>query len=146
MIKICKLCYGEFKTRPDRGIFCSVECRAEYSKKQIKIVCKVCKKEFFNILTNHRTLCSQKCTGVFNRERYKFGGVWNWKGDKVSYRSLHHWVVRWKGTPDTCENCGKSGLKSRQIQWANKSKKYLRDLSDWIRLCVRCHKKFDKKI
>lgn len=146
MIKICKWCKKDFKTRPDRGTFCSVKCRTENNKKQIKIVCKVCKKEFFSILTNHRTLCSQKCTGIFNRERYKFGNVWNWKGDKVGYRTLHHWVVKWRGKPKTCEHCGKSNLAGRKIQWANKSKKYLRDLSDWIRLCVKCHKAFDKKI
>lgn len=66
-----------------------------------------------------------------------------WKGDKVSYRSLHHWVARWLGKPSKCEHCDKIGY-GRKMHWANKSGKYLRDLKDWIRLCPSCHTKYDK--
>ena len=69
-----------------------------------------------------------------------------WKGDNVSYRRLHMWVVKKKGQPDVCEKCGKAGLKGRQIHWANKSGKYKRDLNDWIRLCQSCHKYFDSSL
>lgn len=47
------------------------------------------------------------------------------------------------GTPDTCEECGRTGLIGRQIHWANVSKEYKRDLADWIRLCQKCHKAYD---
>ena len=145
--KICKHCKNPFMSRPDRGIFCSVNCRANFdSTTNSKMVsCGICKKEFKSILHPLRKYCSQKCLGIANRERSKFGNVWNWKGSQVSYGALHMWVRKWKGTPDTCEHCEKSGLNGRAIQWANKSKKYLRDLDDWIRLCVKCHKIFDKK-
>ena len=53
------------------------------------------------------------------------------------------WVARWLGKPDICEHCGRNGLKGRQIDWANKSHDYLRDLNDWIRLCKPCHRKYD---
>jgi hypothetical protein len=33
-----------------------------------------------------------------------------------------------------------------KIHWSNKSGKYLRDISDWRRLCVKCHKFFDTRI
>lgn len=69
----------------------------------------------------------------------------HWKGNKVKYRGLHNWVERNLGKPDICEDCGRSGLKSHFIHWANKSGKYLRKLSDWVRLCALCHKKYDKK-
>jgi hypothetical protein len=69
-----------------------------------------------------------------------------WKGDNVGYHGLHLWVGRHLGKPTTCEHCGKDGLTGRQIHWANKSRKYLRKKSDWIRLCVKCHKKYDKNI
>lgn len=68
-----------------------------------------------------------------------------WRGDDVSYRSLHKWVVRHMGQPDGCEDCGKTGLSGHSIHWANKSKEYKRELSDWVRLCVACHRAFDKK-
>lgn len=68
-----------------------------------------------------------------------------WKGDKVSYRSLHRWVERHNGKPDRCEHCSKSGLSGHDIHWANISKEYKRELSDWLRLCAGCHGAFDKK-
>lgn len=67
-----------------------------------------------------------------------------WKGDKVGYRVLHLWVERYLGKPRFCEECRSSNLKPRQYQWANISKKYKRDLNDWIRLCTKCHTDFDK--
>lgn len=66
-----------------------------------------------------------------------------WKGDEVGYFSLHDWVKRHKGSPEQCEFCFKDGLKGNSIQWANKSGKYLRDLNDWLRLCAKCHFRYD---
>lgn len=66
-----------------------------------------------------------------------------WKGDDVGYRGLHYWIQRNLGKPETCKHCGVKGLHGRKIHWANISQKYKRDIKDWIRLCVSCHKKFD---
>jgi hypothetical protein len=68
----------------------------------------------------------------------------NWKGDKVGYRALHSWISRKRGQPHYCEVCKRDDLRYRQYHWANKSGKYKRELSDWIRLCVKCHKEFDR--
>ena len=66
-----------------------------------------------------------------------------WKGDKVGYSGLHRWVIRQLGQPDTCEMCEQSGLTKQQINWANKSGQYLRDVTDWVRLCASCHRQYD---
>jgi len=63
----------------------------------------------------------------------------NWKGDSASYSSIHKWVNRKLGRPQKCSKCGATG----RIHWANKSHKYLRDLSDWIALCAKCHQPYD---
>ncbi len=68
----------------------------------------------------------------------------SWKGDDVGYSGLHMWVRKVLGEPEKCEHCYKNGLKGMQIHWANKSRAYLRDVSDWLRLCASCHKKYDK--
>jgi len=68
---------------------------------------------------------------------------YNWKGNRVKYRSLHTWVEKRLGKPSRCEFCGREAT-GRQINWANKSGQYTRDLSDWIRLCVPCHTRYDK--
>lgn len=66
-----------------------------------------------------------------------------WKGDKVGYDALHQWVRRHLGKPGACEHCEKTGLSGKYIHWANKSHEYKRELSDWIRLCAKCHKAYD---
>lgn len=68
-----------------------------------------------------------------------------WKGDEVLYGGLHIWVRKNLGQPDTCEHCGKTGLRGKQIHWANKDHSYKRNLTDWLRLCAKCHKKYDKE-
>ena len=68
---------------------------------------------------------------------------WYWKGDNVSYRNLHRWVVDRLGLAQKCEYCGKEKTTVKSIHWANKSHKYFRKLNDWIALCAKCHKKYD---
>lgn len=64
-----------------------------------------------------------------------------WKGDKVRYSCLHKWVRRKLGSPRICDDCGTK--EAKKYNWANKSGKYKRDLSDWKRLCKKCHNIFD---
>ena len=71
------------------------------------------------------------------------GAKANWKGDKVSYSGAHHWIALHRGSPHYCEHCKKSNLRHRQYNWANISGEYKRDLNDYIRLCVECHRKYD---
>ena len=71
----------------------------------------------------------------------------NWKGDKTSYHGIHIWVKRHKGNPKKCTECGRIGERKNNlwtIQWANKDHKYKRDLNDYIALCAKCHKGYDK--
>lgn len=71
---------------------------------------------------------------------------YNWRGKNIPYRTLHAWVRRRLGRPGTCQFCGKTGLWGKQINWANKDHKYKRNLTDWLRLCVKCHKNYDKEL
>lgn len=69
----------------------------------------------------------------------------NWKGDDADYYNKHEWVIVRLGRPTTCERCGKTGLTGHKIHWANKSRTYKRELSDWMRLCASCHRVYDSK-
>lgn len=66
----------------------------------------------------------------------------NWKGNDAGYRALHIWVQIALGKPEYCVKCGAHGI-GHQMHWANISGRYLRDLTDWIRLCPKCHRAFD---
>lgn len=62
-----------------------------------------------------------------------------WKGDKVGYAALHDWVQRYRGKANKCEWCGSTS----KMEWANISRKYKRDLNDFMQLCHSCHMKHD---
>lgn len=64
----------------------------------------------------------------------------NYKGDAVGYHALHTWLRRKLGAPINCEHCGGN----KNLEWANKSWTYQRDISDWIALCKKCHGQYDR--
>lgn len=64
---------------------------------------------------------------------------WRWKGDHVSYRSLHEWVRKYLSEPKLCEICKKVPPK----HLSNKTGVYNRELKNWWYLCVRCHCIYD---
>lgn len=67
----------------------------------------------------------------------------NWKGDEVGYHALHSWVKRKWGKPTQCENC-ENTQQSKRLEWANLSGKYKRVQNDWIQLCAKCHRRYDR--
>ena len=68
-----------------------------------------------------------------------------WKGDDAKPSAKHYWVYRKFGRPETCEICGKTGLRGTKIQWSNKDHKYSRNREDWQRICPSCHSYYDRK-
>ena len=65
--------------------------------------------------------------------------AYQWKGDDIGYRGLHYWIQKIRGKALWCSWCGSC----RNIQWANISHEYKRDIYDWLALCVKCHRKHD---
>lgn len=65
-----------------------------------------------------------------------------WKGNTIGYFGLHSWVRNVLGRPKKCQHCG-SG---ENVQWANRDKKYLRNIADWLSLCGKCHYRYDRLI
>jgi len=65
-----------------------------------------------------------------------------WKGDKVTYRCLHQWVVRNKPKGISCAKCGSN----KPLEIANISGEYKRDINDYKWLCRKCHMMEDKRM
>jgi len=61
-----------------------------------------------------------------------------WKGDQVGYGALHDWVNLHLGKPKLCSMCGST--EKKKYEWANISKEYKREVTDWERLCTSCHR------
>ena len=68
---------------------------------------------------------------------------YRWKGAKAGKNPIHRWVEKVKGKPMKCEHCGDT--EKGKYAWANIDHKYRRDMEDYIRLCYKCHKKYDKE-
>lgn len=62
-------------------------------------------------------------------------------GRNTAYRMLHYWVERRLGKPGFCHHCKRTDKK--YYDWSNISGKYLKDVSDWRRLCRSCHMTLD---
>jgi len=113
--------------------------------------CDICQQNFINkkSLSNHRrwhdlpeykrfqeSYCCQ--VSIFNKGS-KNG---QWVGDKIQYDGVHGWVHRNFPKPKKCSDCGLV----KKLEAANKSGKYLRDVSDWEWVCRRCHMKKDGRL
>lgn len=86
----------------------------------------------------------KKQISAFHKGKYVGELNPSWKGDEVGYRGLHDWITTQKGSPTICEHCGIDSVKEKKrLVWANKSHNYLRQVDDWMRLCYRCHRRYD---
>lgn len=132
------VCGIEFYAPPSRvangrGKFCSLSCkRANMTRRsglkyQLKVVNRAWIKPGQRFAPQH--------------EFVKGGSSHNFKAEGVGYCALHDWVSRHKGKAAKCEKC-KSTV---NVQWANKSWEYKRELDDWLELCYRCHRKYDRE-
>lgn len=118
---------------------CSMECTMQYRKTTDF-------KEKISKLHKGRKLSDEQKKKLSESQIGKRQGDLSpsWKGNDVGYRAMHSWVIKVKGKPTICEHCGVDSTKSnKRLVWANKSHKYIRDESDWMRLCYPCHRKYD---
>ena len=63
----------------------------------------------------------------------------SWKGDAASYQALHLRVEAARGKPQRCSRCAAT---EGRMEWANLTGEY-QDVTDYARMCVSCHRKFD---
>lgn len=93
----------------------------------------------------HSDETRQRMSAV-RRGRFLSGEHPNWRGDAVGYSGLHGWVRRHKAKTGVCTECGAAVGTSRfrGTEWANVSGRYLRDLDDFVELCISCHRRRDR--
>lgn len=137
----CEVCNNSRYKKPSlikkhKHHYCSQECRVKALNTDRvpwnKGTKGVCKPNSGSISKGQRLSPDTefKPTGV------KYSGTLN------QYKALHHWVNSNLGNAKVCEHC-KSTSKN-VYHWANKSGQYKKELNDWLRLCVRCHYKYDR--
>src|SRR3990167_9928092 len=82
-------------------------------------------------------------------------GIANFKGDDVGYYGIHFWLNRTFGKASRCENkkcyyprmgAKKFFKKPLRFEWALlKGEEYKRVRSNFMQLCIACHRKYDAK-
>ena len=64
----------------------------------------------------------------------------HWKGDNITYETIHWWLKKNYGKATNCEQCGST----KNVQWAKlKGKEYERKRENFWMLCAKCHIIYD---
>lgn len=135
------------------------KCGIPFTTKRVRITftgyCRICRLKYIPPALGKKRPdmieVNKKVRRYFGKENYfgkvKYRGISHprWKGSEVSYSALHQWLRREFGSPMVCEFCLERKENNYKIHWANKSGRYLRVRSDWIRLCAKCHYQYDHK-
>lgn len=140
----CLVCHKEyfiFRDQAKRGIrkYCSRKCFNASRIGKVK-KCLVCNKTFYSYRSDDKFHKHKYCSWECYIKATKEDNHWNWKGNDVGYNALHNWVKRKLGFPNKCEMCG---VENEILDWANKDHTYRRNINNWIRLCRKCHYKYD---
>lgn len=146
--KFCENCGVIFRVLPSRKKkkFCSKSCAGTYGIKTGKIK-KVKAGWNAGIKTPKEVRDKQSKARLKNPTRYWLGKKRpdmrnkNSKRSWKEYVNRHNWIRRKLGKPIKCEICG-----GKATEWSNKNHLYKKILSDWQRLCHKCHKKYDRDI
>lgn len=138
-------CYYKNSILKDKKMSRCIDCFKKFSN-NIEFYCLECNKlsrtSNTEINKGGGKVCSRTCYYKYQKKTRPSGEKsWAWKGDKVGKEALHNWVIKNLGRPMKCEHC--KTIKAKKFEWANKSQKYRRELDDWIRLCTKCHAKYD---
>ncbi|KKL53679.1 hypothetical protein LCGC14_2273010 [marine sediment metagenome] len=121
--------------------------KRNYDKRRQRGSSKKCLQCGKNVKTDANRFCSSSCSNFYRG--YEGENHPRWVGDNISYCGVHSWMNKnFKKSP-ICNFCKKTPKKGRDgrtnLEWANVSGKYLRDRSDWIILCCKCHKEYDRE-
>lgn len=150
----CKYCGCSFNPFTRNQVYCSKSCRAKDTgvghglKTGQYIPCSWCGKQIWRkgslLKKFSRFFCDKDCQNNFKKYRQDYSSATGenhpgWKGNNVGYFVLHKWVRKNKGKAKRCIFCGSTS----NVQWANKSHTYSRNLDDWLELCKKCHVKYD---
>lgn len=130
--------------------YCSINCKNKGdSRENSKLIdCDECSRKIkrWNSHIKKHNFCSKKCNYLSKKKNLNKGNFKNgknhpnWKGDLVGITGLHRWIRIHNPKPSRCEKCGMK----KELDLANISGEYKRDIKDYKWLCRKCHISFDK--
>lgn len=149
-INECFICKKQFKANRRIQEVCSRECRQIWSKDYLKRVrikkCVYCGKKFEargEYSDRKQTYCSPECFKKDENSYSKIRRDYNVDFDN-KYKNIHKRITKKLGKPQVCWQCGRKATSKCTMDWANIDHKYTENPNDWVRLCSRCHVRYDK--
>jgi predicted DNA-binding protein YlxM (UPF0122 family) len=152
----CNVCDNLFKSYNKNPRYCSLKCRVKsmttnidftviknlYEKglTQSEIADKLntTQKVIYSIFKRNK----YKCRVAKKRNQYKENNS-SWVGNNAVYATIHKRIEVLYGKPCKCEICGCIKPNIR-YEWANITGDYFDIKNGYKRMCVSCHRKFDK--
>ena len=152
-IRICSVCKKSYERKPRvtvsnflKSSYCSQKChyQGDYSTTSGK------KNHWWNGGTLKCLDCGLQRHNNYSRKRcrkcwWRFTKGKNhpcWRENISDYKYLHQILINENGNPKECAFCH---ITKGRLEWANKAGNYTRYISDYIGLCVPCHRSFDLK-
>lgn len=135
----CKKCFYKFRTRPSGLKYVLVKENPTSFKTGFIPWNKGTRGIMPNPWNKNTKGLVKPNSGNFTSERMSEELHPKWKGSNVGYFALHSWVSRKKGKAKVCSEC----KGTQNVQWANLSHEYKRDLDDFIEMCNKCHAHYD---
>lgn len=145
LIKKCKICKKEFKTKPffvknGAGKYCSVKCHYVGLKTGKMIPCAVCGKETYKTLKalriskSKKYFCTRSCQTKWRNALYVGSKHSNFRTGEYAYRSM---LDRY-GVPKFCRLCKTKDVRVLAVHHIdeNHSNNKLNNLA-WV--CHNCH-------
>lgn len=118
-------------------------CKNQLTVKYM-MICTKCGKIIHSSISNIRRRESTLCKSCESSKRMKqrVGEKNpNWKDDNVGYFKLHTYLRKYNPQPQYCQVCNQ---RTNNIELANLSGQYIRDINHFAYLCCSCHKTLDQ--
>ena len=145
MIRKCRVCKKEFKTKPffvkrGKGKYCSAKCH-HLSMRTGKIVhCSECGRETyktpkaFRVSKSGKLFCDKTCQTLWRNKHFRGEKHTNWVHGRASYRT----VLKHTGEPMRCKRCGLSDKRVLAVHHIDRDRNNNKP-SNLLWLCHNCH-------
>ncbi len=145
LIKKCKICGNEFRTKPffiknGGGKYCSPTCQYIGMKKGKIMACNICGKETYKSLKALRIsksgkfFCSKSCQTIWRNQEYIGSKHANYKTGRASYRS----ILPRNGVPRVCRLCKSKDVRVLAVHHLDENRSN-NTLNNLVWLCHNCH-------
>lgn len=145
LIKKCKICGEEFRTKPffvknGGGVYCSRDCHYKGIRTGKEVQCFVCGKDTYKSLQSlkrsksKKFFCNKSCQTKWRNTEFVGDRHANWKEGKHSYRSV---LVRNK-IPKVCKLCNSKDERVLATHHIDRNRKN-NVLDNLVWLCHNCH-------